>query len=132
MGRVILVSSPKGGTGKSAISRHLLVCAQTAGLDAVGVDFDPQRSFSKWASAREAQRRVRFPDQIETKVYEATFKDWRSGFVQASGASLGIVDTPPNVESAVSEMGQMSKALILCWCLAVAPPTILIASSRGF
>ncbi len=36
--RVLLISSPKGGSGKSVLSRHLLVSAAQAGIRAIGLE----------------------------------------------------------------------------------------------
>jgi chromosome partitioning protein len=120
MGNIILISSPKGGTGKSAIARHLLVSAQQAGLRVVGVDFDPQASFKKWAEERESQRGDQMSHLIPTTVHAGNLKRWRDGFNLAADADLGIVDTPPNVESYLGEIGHLSDnaklVLVPCGC----------------
>src|SRR5690349_5444886 len=75
--RILLVSSPKGGSGKSVVSRHLLVSAAQAGVRAVGLDFDRQQTLAKWA-LRRARTREAFPDFAEAKVEPVTLQDWRS------------------------------------------------------
>ena len=59
--RHILVCAPKGGVGKTTISRSLLVCGAHAGLKVHGVDLDPQRGLLNWAERREASRQL-LPD----------------------------------------------------------------------
>ena len=44
----MLLSSPKGGTGKSSLARNLLVCGAQAGLNVLGIDFDRQSTLHKW------------------------------------------------------------------------------------
>src|SRR3712207_660745 len=50
--RRLLVSSPKGGTGKTTASRNLAVLAAQDGLRVAAVDFDPQQSLGHWWSRR--------------------------------------------------------------------------------
>ncbi|MFL5279799.1 MAG: AAA family ATPase [Rhodopila sp.] len=50
--------SPKGGVGKTTITRCLLVAGAQAGLSVVGLDFDPQQSLGKWATRREKTRQA--------------------------------------------------------------------------
>ena len=75
--RVLLISSPKGGSGKSVLSRHLLVSAAQAGVRAIGLDFDRQQTLTKWA-ARRARTREAFPDFAEAVVEPVTLQDWRA------------------------------------------------------
>ncbi|MFC7556822.1 ParA family protein [Pseudoroseomonas wenyumeiae] len=92
--RTILISSPKGGSGKSVLARHLLVSAAQAGLRSVGLDFDRQQTLTKW-SARRALTRNAFPDFAEVPVQPVVLQDWRSSLRQAQGYELAIMDTPP-------------------------------------
>src|ERR687886_2039638 len=75
--RILLISSPKGGSGKSVLSRHLLVSAAQAGVRAIGLDFDRQQTLAKWA-ARRARTREAFPDFADTVVEPVSLQDWRS------------------------------------------------------
>jgi Mrp family chromosome partitioning ATPase len=52
---ILVLSSQKGGTGKTTLSGHLAVEAQNAGVGPVAlIDADPQGSLSHWWNARKA------------------------------------------------------------------------------
>src|SRR3954467_7734354 len=91
--RILLISSPKGGSGKSVLARHLLVSAAQAGIKTIGLDFDRQQTLVKW-SARRIRTRDAFPDFADVPVQPAVLEDWRAGLRQAAGYSLAILDTP--------------------------------------
>src|SRR5918999_41842 len=95
--RILLISSPKGGSGKSVLSRHLLVSAAQAGIRALGLDFDRQQTFMKWA-LRRARTREAFPDFAEAVVEPANLQDWRGALKRTDGHQLAVMDTPPSVE----------------------------------
>ena len=97
MGKVLLISSPKGGVGKSVFARHLLVAARLAGIDAHGVDFDRQGTFMKWGTRRkDAVDAV--PSLVTAPVRAAQLQDWRDGLSEADNVGLTIIDLPPSVE----------------------------------
>ncbi|NPD69846.1 ParA family protein (plasmid) [Lichenicola cladoniae] len=115
MGKIVLVSSPKGGSGKSVLARHLLVSASQAGLDVLGIDFDRQGTLEKWAQRREVTRAT-FPDFAVATVKSARLQDWRGGLRLAERAALTIIDTPPSVEDhlpAISMLAEMSDLVII-------------------
>lgn len=107
--RVVLVSSPKGGSGKSVISRHLLVCAAQVGVKAIGLDFDRQQTFSKWAERRKRTRDA-FPDFVPIEVAAASLQDWRGALRSVAGFQLAILDTPPSVEEHLPAIEGLSEA----------------------
>lgn len=109
MGKIILVSSPKGGSGKSVLARHILVSAGQAGIDCIGIDFDQQGTFDKWAQRREATRAT-FPEFAPVMVKAARLRDWRAGLRTADQASLAIIDTPPSVEDHLAAISQLADA----------------------
>src|SRR3712207_4488057 len=94
--RVLLISSPKGGSGKSVLSRHLLVSAAQAGVRAIGLDFDRQQTLAKWA-ARRTRTREAFPDFADTTVEPVALQDWRGAGGRAAGALLPVLGTAPRV-----------------------------------
>lgn len=109
MGKIVLVSSPKGGSGKSVLARHLLVSASQAGLKVLGIDFDRQGTLEKWAQRREATRAT-FPDFAAVTVKSARLQDWRGGLRFANGAELTIIDTPPSVEDHLPAIAALAEA----------------------
>ena len=113
--RVLLVSSPKGGSGKSVLSRHVLVSAVQAGIHAIGLDFDRQQTLTKWA-ARRARTREAFPDFAETVVRAVTLQDWRGALRHIEGYQLAVLDTPPSVEDhlpAIEALGEAADLVLV-------------------
>jgi chromosome partitioning protein len=106
--RVIVLSSPKGGTGKSSLARHLLVSAVQNGCEAVGLDFDRQGSFVKWQARRE-KTRVTYPNFVQTEVIQVDLRDWRAALTNARRRTVVIVDTPPSVEDYIDSIYGLSK-----------------------
>jgi chromosome partitioning protein len=113
--RILLISSPKGGSGKSVLSRHLLVSAAQAGIRVIGLDFDRQQTLAKWA-ARRAKTREAFPDFAETPVEPASLQDWRNALRRVGGYQLAIIDTPPSVEDhlpAIDALGEAADLILV-------------------
>lgn len=107
--RLLLISSPKGGSGKSVLSRHLLVSASQEGIRVLGLDFDRQQTLAKWA-ARRARTREGFPEFAEVTVETATLQNWRASLRRVVGYDLAILDTPPNVEDHLPAIEGLSEA----------------------
>lgn len=102
--RILTVSSPKGGVGKTTITRGLLVRAAQLGIRAVGVDFDPQLGLMKWAHQREKTRHS-YPDFAKVEVKQASLDAWQTALREAAAdATLIIADTPPGVEAHMTSM----------------------------
>jgi len=113
--RVLLVSSPKGGSGKSVLSRHLLVSAAQAGVHAIGLDFDRQQTLTKWAARRLTTRKA-FPDFAPTLVEPVTLQDWRGALKYATEYQLAVLDTPPSVEDhlpAIEALGEAADLILI-------------------
>jgi chromosome partitioning protein len=113
--RVLLISSPKGGSGKSVLSRHILVSAAQTGIKAIGLDFDRQQTLAKWA-ARRARTREAFPDFVDTIVEPVSLQDWRGALRKAEGYQLAILDTPPSVEDhlpAIDALGEAADFILI-------------------
>jgi chromosome partitioning protein len=113
--RTLLISSPKGGSGKSVLSRHLLVIAAQAGIHAIGLDFDRQQTLAKWA-ARRIRTREAFPDFASTIVESVPLQDWRGALRRTVGYQLAIIDTPPSVEDhlpAFDALGEMADLILV-------------------
>jgi chromosome partitioning protein len=95
---VIVVASQKGGSGKTTLSGHIAVEAERAGDGPVAlVDTDPQGSLAKWWNARAATA----PLFARVPVAELG-----AGIAQLrrSGVKLIVIDTPPAVTEAISEV----------------------------
>ena len=107
--RVIVLCSPKGGTGKSSIARHLLVSAAQAGLDVIGIDFDNQGTLIKWQARRDKTRLI-YPNFATTHVLEAELKEWRGVLAKSMTRDLVVVDTPPSVEDHIDAIYGLTAA----------------------
>jgi chromosome partitioning protein len=107
--RIVMLSSPKGGVGKSTLCRNLLVCAAHGRKKVLGVDFDAQGTLSTWAQRRETLR-LAIPDCLPVPVHQADLLDWRSALekAKASGAEVIFIDTPPSVEVNISAILSLS------------------------
>lgn len=113
--RILLISSPKGGSGKSVLSRHLLVSAAQAGVHTIGLDFDRQQTLAKWALKR-ARTREAFPDFAEVMVEPVSLQNWRSALKRTNGNQLAVIDTPPSVEDhlpAIEALGEAADLIIV-------------------
>ena len=111
MPSVVMLSSPKGGVGKSSISRNLLVSAAQAGRSVVGLDLDAQKTLTTWAERRERVRTA-LPGLPVIPVVVSTLDEWRAGLKQAraTGADIVVVDTPPSIELNVAAIAALSAA----------------------
>jgi chromosome partitioning protein len=109
MPSVIMLSSPKGGVGKSSISRNLLVSAAQAGHRVVGVDLDAQKTLTTWADRRERVRGS-LPGLPHIPVVTASLDEWRAALKQAKAGRVDIivVDTPPSIELNVAAIAALS------------------------
>ncbi|MBI0539039.1 ParA family protein [Roseomonas sp. KE2513] len=136
---ILLISSPKGGSGKSVLSRHILVSAAQAGIKAIGLDFDQQQTLSKWAGRR-ARTREAFPDFAETLVEAVSLGDWRGALRRTEGYRLAVLDTPPSVEDHLPAIDALGEAADLILVPAVCTqddvesvaPWVTALSSKGF
>jgi chromosome partitioning protein len=93
--RVIVVTSQKGGSGKTTLSGHIAVQAELAGEGPVAlIDTDPQGSLAAWWNARKGET----PAFAQTDV-SRLYADL--GQLRASGIRLVVIDTPPAVTGVI-------------------------------
>ncbi len=105
--RVIVFASQKGGSGKTTLSGHLAVQAVRAGAGPVAlIDTDPQGSMAKWWNVRESEE----PAFIHS-VFSSLFEDLDK--VRNEGFRLVIVDTPPAITHAISEVINFADLVVL-------------------
>lgn len=105
--RVLAFASQKGGSGKTTLSGHLAVEAQRVGAGPVAlIDTDPQGSLAKWWNVRVAD---------EPAFMQCTFTNLLHDIERArnDGFRLVVIDTPPAVTRAISEVVTMSDLVVL-------------------
>jgi chromosome partitioning protein len=112
MSAIVLLSSPKGGVGKSSISRNILASAAQAGKRVAGIDLDQQSTLKTW-SERRARARNAIPGLPPVPVISANLSDWRPALKKVNGADLIVVDTPPSVEVNTPAITALSDAATL-------------------
>ena len=93
--RLVLVSSAKGGSGKTTTTRNLAICALQDGVSVATVDLDAQGSLTLWFRRRpeEAPQLQHF--QVPLNEAVVAIKSIRD----LPHLDLVIVDTPPGVEA---------------------------------
>jgi chromosome partitioning protein len=92
--KLLLISSAKGGSGKTSISINMLVCAVAAGLSVLAVDADPQQTLTLSMS-----RRPEEAPQIPIQTIGMSEIAGALPGIKAQDVDLVIIDTPPGVET---------------------------------
>ncbi|MEQ9517834.1 MAG: ParA family protein [Parvibaculum sp.] len=104
---VLAFAAQKGGVGKTTLVGHMAVAAAQAGIGPIGlIDMDPQASLAKWMESREAKNLHLFTAEhgsINAALREAA----------AAGMRLVMVDTPPAVTRAISEVVAQADLVII-------------------
>ncbi len=97
--RWLVISTAKGGSGKTTTARNLAVAAAHEGFRVLVVDTDAQQALARWAMRRPEQAPTVACEAIALAEIEA---HWDR--LDASDADVVIVDTPPGVESSPGQM----------------------------
>ena len=111
--RVIVLNSPKGGTGKTTFAQNLLPLLARDGLHVLGVDLDAQETLAKWFKVRQhtADRRKRSP-LPSFDVMTAHLRQWRQALERAQDGQYDAVifDLPPSLLDAIDEVDGLCRA----------------------
>jgi chromosome partitioning protein len=87
--KTVVITSQKGGSGKTTLAAHLAVAAEHAGNGPVVViDADPQQTLATWWNAREAET----PKLAPVNLRELPGK---LDALKTSGFAYCFIDTPP-------------------------------------
>jgi len=97
--QTILISSQKGGSGKTTLVRNLSVAATGDGRSVLCLDLDPQGSLRGWWESRDADTPAMLDRDPVPEALRATLEAAKAQF------DLCIIDTPP------AAPGWLSKAL---------------------
>ncbi len=128
--RIIVFASQKGGSGKTTLAGHLAVEAERQGAGPVAlIDTDPQGSLAKWWNVRQSAN----PAFIQS-VFSNLFHDLDRA--RSEGFNLVVIDTPPAVTRAISEVVAYADLVIAPTRpsphdLRAVGPTMEIAETRG-
>lgn len=105
--RVIVFASQKGGSGKTTLAGHIGVQAELSGAGPVAlIDTDPQGSLAKWWNCRESPTPAFLHSAFTNLVHDLDE-------ARAQGFKLIIVDTPPAVTKAISEVVSFADLVVL-------------------
>lgn len=104
--KVVVLSSRKGGAGKSTLSVHLAVAAESHGLVTAIFDLDPQASAALWSDNRGEPAPAVVPAQAPRLA---------NLLQQASdgGADLVILDTPPHADGVAADAGALADVILI-------------------
>jgi len=94
----VSIFNQKGGSGKTTLAENLAVIATQAGLKAVILDMDPQATATAWF-----RRRPEGSAPLVVQVPTASLKRAIEG-AQNDGYDLVLIDSPPSVSAATSEI----------------------------
>ena len=104
--KTIAVMSRKGGTGKTMLATHLAVEAERNGHTTALLDLDPQASTAKWGDHRQGDT----PPVIEAPA--SRLEHWLE-FIANNGATLAVVDTPPDIDTFARKIAQAASLVVI-------------------
>jgi chromosome partitioning protein len=103
MSQTLLVTSMKGGSGKSLLSVHLLVAARTAGLTSLLCDADLQQGTAlAWQKIRGTTDDVRSVQPADL-----------ASIIRRDSVDLLIVDSAPRADSDVASMAALASFILI-------------------
>lgn len=94
--KIIAISSPKGGTGKTTTTINLACAAAHNGWDVCAVDLDPQRNLERWSL-----RRSKHSMLPQIPVYAQKLGYHNLAMSRTTGHEIVFIDTPPGVSENV-------------------------------
>jgi chromosome partitioning protein len=105
--KTIAIINAKGGVGKTTVSTHVAVSAESMGLTTAVFDLDPQPNSTLWADSRGAEARPAVvPAQAaRLAIYLSQAREQQ--------ADLVLLDTPPRVEGAAPIAAEHADAILI-------------------
>jgi len=100
----LILASPKGGVGKSCLSRNLAVAALLDGVKIATADLDPQATLTIWSRRR--------PKELTIPHYKVAWADADALLDddELQGHEAILIDTPPSIEAQPAEFGKLLAA----------------------
>lgn len=107
--RIIAIAAQKGGVGKSTLAQCLAVEGLKAGRRTAIIDMDPQQSVVKWGIRRIAKG-IPVPPVVPAgeRPVKAVVAE-----LQAQGAVLIIIDTPPLVTPQLNAALELANGVVM-------------------
>lgn len=107
--RTIVISSPKGGTGKTTLAMNFLTLAAAEGRRVLGVDMDPQETLVKWARRRgeSAQKNAQLP---MFDVLPAPISQYQQALDAARTYDVAMIDMLPSVDHCLPAVHALCEA----------------------
>ena len=102
----VVLASQKGGTGKTTLSGHLAVAAESAGAGPVALlDTDPQAGLAAWWNVRAA----------DTPSFATVNGNLAETLSRLSGIGVGLVviDTPPALSDAIATTVALADMIVI-------------------
>ncbi|KJZ31229.1 hypothetical protein TW83_09905 [Paracoccus sp. S4493] len=87
--KIIVVTSQKGGAGKTTVALNISVAAAQKGLRTLMIDLDPQQSLRGWWSGREVDQPTMLEKDPSPSALTQALKPLAEHF------DLIVIDTPP-------------------------------------
>lgn len=103
--RTILMHTPKGGSGKSTLSREMAAASVLRGQRTALIDLDPQGTITGWYGRREGEQPVLVaPEALTGDNLEP---------IRASGIEFLVIDTPPGAPSFMPRLFEQADVVLV-------------------
>lgn len=104
--KTILVTSQKGGSGKTMLTAHLAVEAERDGEAACIVDTDRQATLTRWHERREAET----PERVDVRLEKLA-----AGLTTLAGQGKGycFIDTAPTISQQTAALIDLADLVVI-------------------
>jgi len=105
--KTILITSQKGGSGKTTLVRNLAISAALEDKRVLMLDLDPQQSLRRWWAGRDSEQPTMLEDDPAPQNLKNTLKLAKDHFDYA------IIDTPPAAPEWLNEIADCADLAIV-------------------
>lgn len=104
--KTILVTSQKGGSGKTMLTAHLAVEAERDGASVCIIDTDRQASLTRWHERRQAETPQRADVRLDKLVAGLTT-------LAAKGLDYCFIDTAPTISQQTADLINLADLIVI-------------------